>query len=392
MTKSCSSGPKLLFACLLVLLLPSIMAFAADTTVGCPGGTPGDFTTITAALASLPAVGPNSIAVSGTCTENVVVVNRTDLAIFGNPTATIVAANPNGRVLSIFDSLRVGVSNNITFNGGRGIAINTTPRADFDAITVQNSGSIGITSIDSLVHLSNSSVTTSARSGISVGGGTFYLDSGVNVTNNGRSGVSAATAHLILNGGDGTPGTANVISHNGTVGVALFNSAEGDVNGDNQITFNGTFGAEVFHTSTLSMSDGIINSNTGIGVHCGETSHCEWSGVTQIDSNGGGGIEITDHSDAYIDGGIDISSNTGVGVMVSLSSLLNSLGGNTINNNTDDGVVVDTLSVLKFAANDTITGNGKLALECDNGSLVVGEVVPYKPRRCGPAFQAKPIK
>jgi len=222
---------------------------------------------------------------------------------------------------------------------------------------------------------------------------TFYVDSAVSVTGNGRSGISAGTAHLVLNGGDGTPGTENVFSNNTGVGVAVFNSAEADINGDNRIQNNhGLFALEVIHTSTLLMSDGIISSNTGIGVHCGETSHCEWSGVTQIDSNGGGGIEITDHSDAYIDGGIDISGNTGVGVLVDLSSLLNSLGGNTINNNTDDGVVVNTLSVLKFAAIDTITGNGKLALECDNGSLVVGDVTTYKPKKCGPAFQAKPIK
>jgi hypothetical protein len=389
----CSSGPKLLFTCLLILLLSSGLAFATDTTVGCPGGTPGAFTSITAALASLSAVGPNSIAVSGTCTENIVIVDRTDLGIFGNPTATIVPANPNGRVLSIFDSLRVGVSNNITFNGGRGIAITTTPRADFDAITVLNSGSIGITSTDSLVHLSNASITNSARSGISVSGGTFYLDTGVNVSNNGRSGVSAGTAHLVLNGGDGTPGTANIISHNGGVGVAIFNTGEADINGDNEITFNGgPFGLEAIHTSTVLMSDGIINSNTGLGVHCGESSHCEWSGATQINSNTGGGIEITDHSDGYIDGGITISGNTGVGILVDLSSLLNSLGGNTISDNTGDAVVLNTLSVLKFALPDTITATtGNLALNCNNGSLVSGDISPYKPKKCGTQFQVVPI-
>ena len=53
--------------------------------------------------------------------------------------------------------------------------------------------------------------------------------------------------------------------------------------------------------------------------------------------------------------------------------------------------MLNTLSVLKFAANDTITGNGKLALECNNGSLVVGDVSTYKPKKCGPAFQATPI-
>ena len=389
--KLCSFGSKLLSACLLMLLL-SGLAFATDTTVGCPGGTPGDFTSITAALASLPNAGPNSIAVSGTCTENVFVLNRTDLSVFGNPTATIQPATPTGRPLFISSSQRINF-NLIVFNGGRGIFINSSSDISFDSDTVQNGSGIGITSIDSLAHISNSTVSSNARSGISVGGGTFYLDSGVNVTNNGRSGVSAATAHLILNGGDGTPGTANVISHNAGVGVALFNTSEGDINGDNQITFNGgPFGLEVIHTSTVLMSDGIINSNTGLGVHCGESSHCEFSGVTNINSNTGGGMEITDHSDAYIDGGIIISGNTGVGVLVDLSSVLNSLGGNTISSNTGDGLVLNNLSVLKFALPDTITPTtGNLALNCNNGSLVVGDISPYKPKKCGAAFQSVPI-
>jgi hypothetical protein len=382
--------------CLGMLLLSSGLMFAAGAVVDCSGATPGAFTSIGAALASLPAAGPNSISVVGTCHENVVIFGRTELTIFGNPTATVVPGNANGRLLLIFASQRVGIQN-LTFDGGRGVAVNDNSRVDFDNVTVQNSTGVGITSLDSLVHLAESTVKNSTRSGISINGGTFYVDSnvtGVTVTGNGRSGISIGTGHLILNGGDGvTPGTENVFSNNGGVGVAVFNSAEADINSDNRITGNqGAFGLEVVHTSTILMSDGTISSNAGIGVHCGESSHCEWSGATKIDSNGKGGIEITDHSDAYIDGGIDISGNMGTGILVDLSSLLNSLGGNTINNNTGDGIVVNTLSVLKFAANDTITGNGDLALECDNGSLVSGDVSTYKPKKCGPAFQAHPIK
>lgn len=391
----CSSGPKLLFTCLLVLLLSSGLAFAANVTVDCSGATPGAFTTITAALASLPSAGPNFIAVSGTCHENVTMFGRTDLIIAGNPAATVVPGNPNGHLLAIAESQRVGIQN-ITFDGGHGAIVNDNSRVDFTSITIQNSLGIGLTSIDSLVHIADSAIKASTRSGISVGGGTFYVDSdvtGTTVTNNGRIGISVLTGHFILNGGDGvTPGTENVISNNGSAGVVIANSAEADINSDNRIIGNqGAAGLEVIHTSTLLMSDGTISSNAGIGVHCGETSHCEWSGATKIDSNGKGGIEITDHSDGYLDGGIDISGNTGVGVLVDLSSLLNSLGGNTINNNTDDGIVLNTLSVLKFAANDTITGNGNLALECNNGSLVSGDVSTYKPKKCGSAFQASPI-
>src|SRR5215467_6203210 len=389
-----SFGSKILLACLLVLL-PSSLAFAAGATVDCTGATPGAFTSITAALASLPATGPNSISVTGTCHENVVIFNRTDLTIFGNPTATVVPGNANGHLLAIFSSQRIGIQN-ITFDGGRGAFINDNSRVDLTNITIQNSGGIGLTSIDSLVHIADSTVKNSTRSGISIGGGTFYVDSdvtGTTVTANGRSGISVLTGHLILNGGDEvTPGTENVISNNTGVGVAVANSAEADISGDNRIIGNqGPFGLEVIHTSTVIMTDGLIQSNAGIGVHCGETSHCEWDGITKIDNNLKGGIEITDHSDAYIDGGIDISGNTGNGVLIDLSSTFNSLGGNTINNNTGDGILLNTLSTLKFAANDTITGNGNLALECNNNSMVSGDISTYKPKKCGAASQASPI-
>jgi hypothetical protein len=392
-TMTSSSGFKLLFACSLLLL--SSFAFAANAVVDCSGATPGAFTSIHDALASLPAAGPNFITVTGTCHENVVMAGRTDLNISGNPSATVVPGNANGHLLAIDASQRVGIQN-ITFDGGRGALVSNNSQVEFLNVTIQNSLGIGLTSIDSLVHIADSTVKSSTRSGISVGGGTFYVDSaetGTTVTANGRTGISVLTGHLILNGGDEvTPGTENVISNNAGVGVAVANSAEADINGDNRIIGNqGAFGLEVIHTSTVIMTDGTISSNAGLGVHCGETSHCEWAGITKIDSNGKGGIEITDHSDAYLDGGIDISGNTGVGVLVDLSSLLNSLGGNTINNNTDDGIVLNTLSVLKFAANDTITGNGKLALECNNNSMVSGDISTYKPKKCGAAFQASPI-
>jgi hypothetical protein len=72
--------------------------------------------------------------------------------------------------------------------------------------------------------------------------------------------------------------------------------------------------------------------------------------------------------------------------------VLNSLGGNTISNNTGDALVLNTLSVLKFAVPDTITATGtNLALNCNNGSLVSGDITPYKPRKCGTKFQTTPI-
>ena len=391
MTKFCVSGVKLLLPIFCFMLLPAA-AYGASAVVDCSGATPGAFTTITAALATLPSAGPNSISVKGTCSESVSIVNRTDLQIFGNPTATVQSPNPNARLLFIFSSQRISIRG-ITFAASRGILVNDSSNVNFDTIAVQNSGNVGLTSIDSRVHLFNSTISNSLRTGISINGGTFDVDGSVTVSGNGRNGISASTARLRLNGGDGTPGTENVISNNTGLGVSIANSASAEIGGDNRITNNGgAYGMLVIHISNLIMSDGTINNNTGIGVHCGETSHCEWSGATQINGNGGGGIEITDHSDAYLDGGIAISGNTGTGVLVDLSSLLNSLGGNTINNNTEHGVEVNNLSVLKFTAIDTITGNTDKSLVCDNESLVVGDISSLRRVSCSRNHLAKKPK
>src|SRR5260370_4784286 len=117
---------------------------------------------------------------------------RTDLIIFGNPTATVVPGNANGRLLSINGSQRIGIQN-ITFDGGRGAIVNDNSRVDFNTVTIQNSTRVGLASIDSLVHIANSTIQNSARSGISISGGTFYVDSdvtGTNVTGNGLLGIA----------------------------------------------------------------------------------------------------------------------------------------------------------------------------------------------------------
>jgi Right handed beta helix region len=389
--KLCASTMKLLTGILTLALLPA-SAFAAGAVVDCSGATPGAFTTITAALASLPAAGPNCVSVTGTCHENVVFFGRTDLIIFGNPTATVTPGNANGPLLVIDGSQRIGIQN-LTFDGGHGVIVDDNSRADFTSVTIQNSTGIGLTTIDSIVHIADSTIQNSTRSGISVGGGTFYVDSdvtGTTVTGNGRVGIAVLTGHLILNGGDGvTPGTQNVFSNNGLSGVEVASTGEADIAGDNRITNNhGQWALLVLNGSSVLMSDGTISNNTGLGVHCGGTSHCEFGGNTLIDSNGAGGIEVVEHSDASLDGGLDISSNTGNGVFVDQSSSLTSLGGNTIKSNTKDGILLDDLSALKFAAIDTITGNTSFSLECRNNSLVIGDISSLINANCGNSFQS----
>src|ERR1700746_260449 len=98
--KLCASRLRL-FAGILMLAIAPAAAYGAGAVVDCSGATPGAFTSINAALSSLPASGPNSISWVGTCHENVVFIGRSDLTIFGNPTATVVPGNANGHLLAI---------------------------------------------------------------------------------------------------------------------------------------------------------------------------------------------------------------------------------------------------------------------------------------------------
>jgi hypothetical protein len=385
----CSSGSKLFFACSLLLLLSSSLAFAGSATVDCSGATPGAFTSINQALGSLPAAGPNNIAVSGTCTENVVIDTRADLNMFGNPTATVNASDPTNSVLTISNSQRVNITGNMVFNGGQGVVVVASSPIRFNGVSVQNSGFIGIQTADSLIHFSNGAVTGSTRSGISSSGGSLYLEANVNVSNNGRLGVSVNTAHLTVSSGGSA---ASIFSHNGLGGIQVFGVGQADLSGNIQITSNsGSYGLLVLNNSGVAMTNGIISGNSGLGVHCGGTSHCEFV-ATQISGNGAGGIEVVEHSDTSLDSGVIISGNTGNGVLVNQASSLTSEGGNTIGGNTIDGLVVDTVSVINFQATDTITATaGNLALNCNNGSFVMGDVSTYKPKKCGAAFQANPV-
>jgi hypothetical protein len=372
----------------LLLLLPASLAFAQNVIVDCSGATAGAFTSLNSAISGSP--DKTAFLVSGTCTENVNISRRNGLTFLGNPTATIQAGNPNSPVLGMAQSQSIQFLS-MTFSGGQGILMLANNNVVLTGITVKNSTVFGIESANSSVQIQSSSITANTRSGIVVIGGSFELDGGVTVSNNGRLGISAGSTHLTMVDGSGP----NIISDNGLSGIQLFGTSQADFSGDNEITNNNTtnasgqFGLLVQTNSGLTMSDGIINSNAGTGVICDLHSQCSL-GSTHIDGNTAGGVQVMEHSLASF-GSVDVSNNTGTGVLVDQGSSL-SLGGDTIANNTGDGLILNTLSTLKFFANDVMTASpGNLTLNCNNGSIVDGDVSIYKPKKCGAQFQAGPL-
>src|SRR6266705_3597587 len=83
----------------LLTLLPP--ARAASVQVVCPGGGPGAFPSIDAALSTLDPNDFNTVTVSGNCVENIFIANFERLLIQSAPgqTATITAPDPSGIVL-----------------------------------------------------------------------------------------------------------------------------------------------------------------------------------------------------------------------------------------------------------------------------------------------------
>jgi len=383
-----SYGPKLLCAFLL-LFLASSLSFGqtfTDVFVDCTGAMPGAFTSLNQAIANSP--DNSDFQVIGTCTESigVTIQNRRNLVIIADPTATIQTTNPGGALILINHSQNIEIDN-LTLNGGSGVDIFDSSTISLIGNTIENSSFFGINSNNSDVLMVDGSVTGSTRSGVVTSGGTMQID-GVNISNNGRIGISSATTHLIISDGN----SPTVVNNNGVAGVQLTNSSQGDFT-DLQITNNAgnNFGLQAVTHSAVVMQGGSITGNTGVGVNCGSTTHCEFL-QTQINGNFGNGVQATINSELNLDGGVQISGNQGVGVLVDQHSAFASNGGNTISGNTGDGLIVNALSTLDFLAPDTITATANnLALNCNNGSLVTGDISTYKPKKCGVAFQAVPI-
>jgi hypothetical protein len=361
-----SLGPKLLCA-LLLLLSTSTLSFAQtenSAAIDCSGATPGAFVSIQQALLNSP--DHTIFTLSGNCTENLVdIARRNDLSFFANSPATIQVTSPDQQVLIISRSQNITFSGPITMTGGQGVLIGASNGIVLSQVTIQNSGQFGLTTSNSQVQVFNGSITASTRTGVVTFGGTVELD-GVNISNNGRLGISAATTHLIMSDGNGLP---PIVSNNGIAGVQLFNSSQGDFT-DLQINNNagGNFGLMAFNNSAVVMQGGSINSNTG------------------------GGIRTSTHSELELDGAVQISGNNGAGILIDQHSAYTSNGGNTISNNAGDALIVNALSTLNLVAPDTITATGaNLALNCNNGSLVTGDISALKNKKCGTQFQAIPI-
>lgn len=213
------------FACSAIavgrLIVLSLDAQGANLKVHC--GKKGALSTINGALKLLDPAGPNTLVVSGTCNENVVIQGFNRLKLIGNGATINDASGGTGTVIDIEDSTDITLQG-FTLNGGNfgvfcfnfsicrfdgntiqgssvGVEVGQS-RATFDSGTIQNN-TTGLTSLESSSVRSNGGLVIQQNQGpgVVVSNGGSFAAYGTTIQNNGGHGLETITSASLTIGG-----------------------------------------------------------------------------------------------------------------------------------------------------------------------------------------------
>jgi hypothetical protein len=215
---------------LLVLTLAGIVRAQTNVNVDCSSSNPQAFHSINAALNTLNRVGPNTITVSGTCQENVALLQRDRLTIqaAAGHVATIEnAADPPVSTLYIAGSHNIVLNNLVIQGGSPALYISDSSSAALvQNCTVQNSVADGL-DIDGESEglIQNSTIKNNSAVGIFIsnesqlGFGTFPTQR-IRITGNGFGAGGNGSGGLAI---DGSPVQLNfgVLTVDGNVGAGI---------------------------------------------------------------------------------------------------------------------------------------------------------------------------
>jgi parallel beta helix pectate lyase-like protein len=387
------------FAILLTFFLLPAAAHASDVTVGCPGGSGGTYSSITAALAALPQNGPNTITVTGTCNEDVSLIDVRSLKIIaGAGGAKIVQPQDS----NTFDIVR---SQNITLQGLEiagvpgstpgfgGVGVNITEASDVHLIGCDihnNEGGGVLGNNSSVLFLRNTNIHNNTPG------------DGLVVVRNSTADVAFTTIH-----NNGCAGLATCFNFGFSGGVGVFVTGNSIVNfrQNNLIENNADIGIWARLLSTVGFGGDptkttTIQGHNIDGIIIQEGAHLQVNSAALIQGNGGGcppetpipcgGIFASENATVEFQGFTTISGNHGAGIFVDQGTNLHLGGGVTVSNNTGDGVHIRRISIGDFTpipgsgnGNNTITGNGGASVFCDARSLGIGNLSTFSNVRCG---------
>lgn len=253
---------------------------ATDLKVNCNGM--GALSTINGALKKLNPLGPNTVTVSGTCNENVVIQGFDRLRLIATPGASINdASGGTATVLDIIDSQRITVQGFAINGGGEGVVCEDFSLCRLSGNTVQGSSDSGVVVVNSRAILQGDVIQNNAADGLDVLQFADVTTSGVTVQGNQSLGVRVA-AHSTL------------VAHNTTV------------------QSNADSGMLAVDNSTIILFGGTIRNNAGDGVSVSAASLVRFSAFASsiVTNNFRSGVDIADLSfGRFTLGGQTISGN-----------------------------------------------------------------------------------
>ena len=278
----------------------------------------------------------DTLIVSGTCNENVVIgEGRRNLIIVGQGTATINGSgNPNAPAVQV-RGRRITIKGFTIIGGRHGVQLNAGGTGTVDSNKISNAAAHGVG-----VH-NNSSAQ--------------IVDN--TIEQNGSNGICVcehSTADIGFRGDFATQGSPNVIRNNGNNGVLVADASYAEIE-SNSVYGNVSAGIAV---------DG--GSSAKIGFQSGVAG--TFASGNTIESNGNRGIVVARSASARIVENI-IRNNTGDGVGVVRAAQAD-IAANAIDGNTGDGIFVnqnsgvnlgnDSGSTPQDQPNSTITNNAGL--------------------------------
>ena len=378
-------------------------------------------------LNALDLEGPNTITVTGTCTENLFIDSRERLVIQAAPgqTPTINAADSSGIVLHIFQSREIGLIGLVLQGGQSGLLVNQTSDVGIQGCTIQNNSGDGVhVQIGSVLVIENSTMQNNGGNGLFENGGSSvtlatFPAQRIRILSNAGEGIHTEGSFLQVNFGtldvennagaaiaqlggrllifSGGVGGGNLFQGNGE-GIDVFNAGSARFFGRNVIQNNGDVGLQVWGSSVLftgggTLPDGTLNAtiiegHATAGVNVVRLGELTMNGPHQIQSNGSlvadpmfrAGIRVARGS-LTLTNGVQISNNTGPGIRADANAGF-SLTNVTVSSNTEEGVHVFRQSVAGFFQPLSIVGNGIASISCDTTSLIYGDLTGVAGIKC----------
>ena len=284
MTKNVKVLLTLLSAVFFCTFLPG-SARATTLSVNCNGSAGEDqLTTIGGALKLLNPEGPNTLNVSGSCHENIVIQGFGRLTLIAVNGASITdASGGTANVVSITDSLRVSlqgftiigsgpsneqnngihcIASNCSFSGNTvqgvsdGVQVFQGARASFNGDIIQNNGGRGVAVNASAFALADGvTIQSNANSGVAVDNGATLLISNSTVQNNSLAGI-------VVRGNGTAVVSQTTITGNANNGI--------DVNDHSTLLVGRGFGADLIGNS--------ITGNRGVGIRVRDLSFARFGG------------------------------------------------------------------------------------------------------------------